>query len=282
MQVNARPVRASYQVQPGDRIDLDEPEPIPLEVNHEDSPLDILFEDADLLVVNKAAGMTVHPAPGSWTGTLVNALLYHCRGLSPVGAPERAGIVHRLDKGTSGLLIAAKNEPTHRALAAQLKDKSLFREYMAFVWGHLKEPAGTWDLPIGRSISNRKRMRVDHGAGREALTEYEVLQRYEICDKLRLRLKTGRTHQIRVHLSHHNHPVFGDLDYTGRDKRVSGIAPKLRPLARRLLALIDRPALHALRLGFIHPRDGKSLEFVVDPPADMQKLEQALVEGSTA
>jgi len=274
--VDGRQVKANHHVRAGEVVEITIK---PLEkttVEPENIPLDIVHEDDDLIVVNKPAGMVSHPGVGNRTGTLVNALLYHCRTLSPVGAPERAGIVHRLDKGTSGLLIAAKNEQAHQALAAQLKDKTLFREYQAFAWGHLAESSGTWDLPIGRSISNPARMRVDYGSGRKAITEYEVVRSYDICDKLHLRLKTGRTHQIRVHLSHHNHPVFGDPDYSGRESRIKGIAPDLRQTARQLLGLIDRPALHAARLGFTHPRDGKALDFAVEPPADMQKLEQAL------
>ena len=276
--VNSHPVKANYRLRAGDVVEITLQPPPETAVEPEDIPLDVVYEDDDLIVVNKPAGMVCHPGLGNRTGTLVNALLHHCRKPSLPGAPERAGIVHRLDKGTSGLLLAAKNEQAHRALAAQLKDKTVFREDLAFVWGHLKEPLGTWDLPIGRSISDPTRMRVDHGTGREAVTEYKVVERYEICDMLRLRLKTGRTHQIRVHLSHYNHPVFGDPDYSGRESQVKGIAPELRRTARQLLALIDRPALHAARLGFTHPRSQKSLEFAVDPPEDMQTLEQALGE----
>ena len=274
--VNGQVVKANYRLRPGEVVEIVLPVQRPTAVEPENIPLDIVFEDDELIVINKPAGMVSHPGTGNRTGTLVNALMHHCAMLSPIGAPERAGIVHRLDKGTSGLLVAAKTESTHRALAAQLQDKTLFREYLAFAWGHVQELAGVWDLPIGRSATDPTRMKIDYGAGRDAVTEYEVVQRYAICDKLRLRLKTGRTHQIRVHLAHFNHPVFGDPDYSGRETRVKGIAPELRLLARRLLALIDRPALHAARLGFTHPRDGKRVEFAVDPPADMQKLEEGL------
>lgn len=274
--VDGRPVKANYKLHAGETIEVAfSPAPQPT-VDAEDIPLDIVYEDKDLIIINKPAGIVTHPGTGNRTGTVVNALLYYCKTLSPMGAPERAGIVHRLDKGTSGLLVAAKNELTHRHLASQLQDKTLFREYLAFCWGHLKEPEGSWDLPIGRSISNPTRMRIDHGAGREALTEYKLIERYELCDKLRLRLKTGRTHQIRVHLAHHNHPVFGDPEYAGREERVKGIDPELRQTARKLLKIIDRPALHAARLGFVHPTSGKPREFSVNPPEDMQALERAL------
>jgi len=278
--INGKLAKANYHVRAGDQIRIALPVWRETTVEPENIPLDIVYEDDDLLVINKPAGMVTHPGVGNRSGTLVNALMYHCRNLSEVGGPERPGIVHRLDKGTSGLLVAVKNESAHRELANQLKDKTLFREYIAFAWGHLKDSSGTWDLPIGRSVTNPLRMRVDHGAGREAQTEYEVLKRYELCEKLRLRLKTGRTHQIRVHLSHFNHAVFGDPEYSGRDGRVRGIAPELRLFANRLLDLIDRPALHAARLGFTHPRDSRPMEFAVDPPEDMRRLEQALAEGS--
>ncbi|UCD29466.1 MAG: RluA family pseudouridine synthase [Planctomycetota bacterium] len=278
--VDGRPVKANHKLKAGETIEVIITPPTTTTVEPEDIPLDIIFEDNDLIVINKPPGMVTHPGAGNPTGTLVNALLFHCQTLSPTGGPERAGIVHRLDKGTSGLLVVAKNEVAHSHLANQLQDKTLFREYLAFCWGHLKEPAGSWDLPIGRSVSNPTRMRIDHGAGREALTEYKVIERYELGDKLQLRLKTGRTHQIRVHLAHHNHPVFGDPDYAGREQQIKGIAPELRPTAKKLLKLIDRPALHSARLGFVHPTSGKPREFSVDPPEDMQQLEKALVSST--
>jgi len=278
--INGKPGKANHHVRTGDQIRIILPVWRETTVEPENIPLDIVYEDDDLLVINKPAGMVTHPGVGNRTGTLVNALMYHCRNLSEAGGAERAGIVHRLDKGTSGLLVAVKNESAHRMLVNQLKDKTLFREYLAFAWGHQKESSGMWDLPIGRSVTNPLRMCVDYGAGREAQTEYEVLTRYEFCEKLRLRLKTGRTHQIRVHLSHFNHAVFGDPDYSGRDGRVRGIDPELRRFANKLLGLIDRPALHAARLGFAHPRDERPMDFAVDPPEDMQNLERLLEEGS--
>jgi len=276
--VDGLQVKANHKLRGGETIKVSLAPAPPTEIQPENIPLDIVYEDTDLIVINKPAGMVTHPGSGNWTGTLVNALLYHCKTLSPLGAPERAGIVHRLDKGTSGLLVAAKTEEAHRALSSQLQDKTLHREYLAFCWGHLAEATGNWNLPIGRSISNPTRMRVDFGAGREALTEYKVLERYNLGDKLQLRLQTGRTHQIRVHLAHYNHPVFGDPEYAGREQRIRGIAPELRRAAHCLLKIIDRPALHAARLGFVHPVSGESLEFSADLPEDMQKLEQALAQ----
>jgi 23S rRNA pseudouridine1911/1915/1917 synthase len=276
LSVDGQPVRANRKLREGETVEVVVSPPPPTTVEPENIPLDIVFEDKDIIVINKPAGLVTHPGTGNRTGTLVNALLYHCKTLSTAGGAERAGIVHRLDKGTSGLLVAAKTEIAHRELAGQLQDKTLYREYLAFCWGHLKDSEGSWDLPIGRSVSNPTRMRIDHGAGREALTEYKLLERYDLGDKLQLRLKTGRTHQIRVHLAHHNHPIFGDPEYAGREQRVRGIAPELRLGAQQLLKLIDRPALHAAKLGFVHPTSGKPREFSVDPPEDMQKLEQAM------
>jgi len=278
--VNGTVGKSNYKVRAGDAVAVTFPPVVETTIEPEDIPLDIVHEDDDVIVINKAAGMVTHPGTGNWSGTLVNALLYHSKNLSSVGSPERAGIVHRLDKGTSGLLVTAKTDTAHRHLANQLQDKSLYREYLAFAWGHLKESKGVWDLPIGRSVSNPIRMRVDHGAGREAVTEFERLERYDFCDKLKLRLQTGRTHQIRVHLSHFNHPIFGDPDYSGRENRVRGIDPKLRLYAKKLLAIIDRPALHAARLGFVHPTSKDKMEFTAPLPDDMQNLEEALEASS--
>ncbi len=269
-------VRANHKLKPGETIAVKVPPATPTTVEPEDIPLDIIYEDEYLIVVNKAAGMVTHPGTGNRTGTLVNALLYHCKELSRTGSPERAGIVHRLDKGTSGLLVAAKTDAAHRHLANQLQDKTLRRMYLAFAWGHLSEDQGIIDLPIGRSLSNPTKMKIDHAAGRTAVTEYVVLERYDLCDQLQLKLQTGRTHQIRVHLAHQNHPIFGDPDYAGRDQRVRGIAPELRIQSRQLLKLIDRPALHAFKLGFVHPVTGEAVEFTADPPEDIRELERQL------
>ncbi len=274
-------VRANHKLKPGETIAVKVPPATPTTVEPENIPLDIIYEDEHLIVVNKAAGMVTHPGTGNWTGTLVNALLHHCRELSTGGSAERAGIVHRLDKGTSGLLVVAKTDTAHRYLANQLQDKTLHRVYLAFAWGHLNDNEGTIDLPIGRSISDPTKMKIDHASGRDAVTTFKVLERYDLCDKLQLTLQTGRTHQIRVHLAHHNHSIFGDPDYAGREERVRGIAPELRVKSRQLLKLIDRPALHAHRLGFKHPATGKSVECVAEPPEDMQNLQRELTLEST-
>ena len=269
VRVNQQPTRSSYQVQPGDHIDLDEPEPVPLEVLAEKIPLNILFEDADLLVVDKAAGMTVHPAPGSWTGTLVNALLHHCVDLSGINGVLRPGIVHRLDKETTGLLVVAKNDAAHRRLAAQLEARRIHRHYTALVWGHPEE-SGQVDAPIGRHPRDRKKMAVV-ATGRRALTHFAVAERYAFISLLDLQLDTGRTHQIRVHLQHIGHPVFGDPVYGGRN-RTHGIRPEHRRRAEAMLEMIDRQALHARRLCFVHPRTEEEMEFTCELPKDMTDL----------
>jgi len=265
--VNDQTVRPSYQVQSGDRIELEVPEPEPLEVPPEDIPLDIRYEDADLLVVDKVAGMTVHPAPGSWTGTLVNALLHHCSDLSGINGVLRPGIVHRLDKETTGLLVVAKNDIAHRHLAAQLEARRITRRYTALVWGDLSEEDGSVDAPIARHPHDRKKMGIV-ASGRRAVTHYAVVERFPFLTLLDLKLETGRTHQIRVHLQHLHHPVFGDPTYGGRN-RTHGIRPEYRRRAEQLLALIDRQALHARQLTFRHPRTEAELTFTSELPADI-------------
>ena len=267
VRVNQQPTRSSYQVRPGDRIDLDEPEPVSLETLPEESPLSILFEDADLLVVDKAAGMTVHPAPGSWTGTLVNALLSHCRDLSGINGVLRPGIVHRLDKETTGLLVVAKSDVAHRHLAAQLEARRITRRYTALVWGDLSEENGTVDAPIARHPHDRKKMGIVAN-GRRAVTHYAVVERFPFLNLLDLKLETGRTHQIRVHMQHLHHPIFGDPTYGGRN-RTYGIRPEYRRAAEQLLALIARQALHARQLTFLHPRTDAELTFTAGLPGDM-------------
>lgn len=221
------------------------PDPVPMEAHPEDIPLDVVYEDEDLLVVNKPKGMVVHPAPGNPDGTLVNALLYHCRGnLSGIGGVLRPGIVHRIDKDTSGLLMVAKNDFAHQNLAAQIQAHSFLRLYEAVVYGGFQQDSGVVDAPIGRHPSDRKKMAVVP-EGREAVTHYEVVERYPGFTHLRLRLETGRTHQIRVHMASLGHPVAGDAVY----------GPK------KVLSSLRGQCLHARTLGFEHPRDGRYLEF---------------------
>ncbi len=239
------------------------PEPEPIDAQPQNIPLDVVYEDADVIVVNKPSGLVVHPAPGHPDGTLVNALLYHCAGsLSGVGGALRPGIVHRIDRDTSGLIIAAKNDAAHRFLAAQLKDHTLARTYECIVVGGMRQDSGTVDAPIARDTRDRKRMAVAAG-GREAVTHWEVIGRYAGHTHLRCRLETGRTHQIRVHMAYIGHPILGDTVY-GAKKSVPGLTGQ---------------CLHAVGLRFVHPRTGATVELSCPLPdeftAMLRRLGQA-------
>ncbi len=252
--VNGAVPAKNYRLRTDDRVCADIPEPVAYDVKPQDIPLDIVYEDADLLVVNKPKGMVVHPAAGNWDGTLVNALLAHCGdSLSGINGVLRPGIVHRIDKDTSGLLMVAKNDFAHQGLAAQIQDHSFLREYEAVVVGHLKEMTGTVNAPIDRNPTDRKKMAIVAG-GRPAVTHYRVLQEYRGYSHLRLRLETGRTHQIRVHMASLGHPVAGDTVYGGRHQP----------------SLLHGQCLHAKTLGFVHPRSGEYLEFSGDLPVEFQ------------
>lgn len=249
--VNGNTVAKNYKLSSGDEIVMAENELKPLDAEPENIPLDIVYEDGDLLVVNKPRGMVVHPAPGNYSGTLVNALLYHCRdSLSGINGVLRPGIVHRIDKDTSGLLIVAKNDRAHLGLAEQIKAHSFTREYNAVVCGHFKEPEGTIDAPIGRNPKNRKKMCVTDKNSKNAVTHYRVINDYDGYSHLSLRLETGRTHQIRVHTAYMGHPVAGDPVY-GNDKKS---------------AYLNGQCLHAVKIGFVHPITGVYLEFTTDLP----------------
>ena len=242
--INGSPVRKNYRVSAGDAVSVTLPDPEEYELVAQNIPLDVIYEDGDVIVVNKPRGMVVHPAPGHPDGTLVNALLWHCGdSLSGVGGEKRPGIVHRIDMDTSGLLIAAKNDLAHRRLSAQLSDHSMFRVYEAVVCGRLREDRGTVDAPIGRHPTDRKRMCVDPRGGRSAVTHWEVLARYRGYTHVRCRLETGRTHQIRVHMDSIGHGVAGDLVY-GRKKPEKGLSGQ---------------CLHARELEFTHPRSGERI-----------------------
>ncbi len=246
VRVNGKPGGKSTLVKQGDLLTVALPDPVELEVLPEEIPLDIVYEDGWLLVVNKPKGMVVHPAPGNYTGTLVNALLWHCRGsLSGINGVIRPGIVHRIDKDTSGLLIVAKNDRAHQALAEQIKAHTFTREYEAIVHGHFREPSFTVDAPIGRSPGDRKKMAVTAKNSRNAVTHVEVLEELPGFSRIRCRLETGRTHQIRVHLAYLGHPVLGDVVY----------GPKKPALDTR------GQCLHARTIGFIHPGTGEELFF---------------------
>lgn len=269
--VNGHPVKPSHPVSPGDVIDITLPRPPRPEAVAENIPLDIVYEDEFLLVVNKPAGMVTHPAHGHYSGTLVNALLYHCQSLSQTNSSLRPGIVHRLDKDTSGLLVVAKDDIVHHQLARQFSSRTIDREYWAIAWGHFKQPKGTIEATIGRSRSNRKKV-VVMAEGKHSLTEYEILEEFDYLSLVRLKLKTGRTHQIRVHLAHVGHPVFGDPTYGGRNHHWGGLEGKKAQHARELLDIIHRQALHAKTIGFIHPITQKHLSFDSELPDDMKEV----------
>ena len=249
--VNGKAVSKGLKLKAGDEVVFTPPEPVGIEAKPENIPLDVVYEDSDLLVVNKPRGMVVHPAAGNYEGTLVNALLYHCGdSLSGINGVIRPGIVHRIDKDTSGLLIVAKNDFAHEKLAEQIKEHSFKRQYRAVVHGHFKEPTGTVDAPIGRSPKDRKKMCVTDKNSRNAVTHYEVLDENGKFSYLRVTLETGRTHQIRVHMSHIGHPVAGDPVYGPKNGVTS----------------LGGQCLHAGLIGFVHPRDGRYLEFSSDVP----------------
>ena len=249
-----------YKVKAGDLLEMQIPEPVQTEnALPEDIPLDIVYEDEDVAVINKPRGMVVHPAPGNETGTMVNALLYHFKDLSSVGGVVRPGIVHRIDKDTSGLIMVAKNDKAHLSLSEQLKVHSITRVYQAVVWNNFKEEEGTVDAPIARDPKNRFRMAVTEG-GRRAVTHYRVLERFGAFTLIECRLETGRTHQIRVHMAYRKHPLLGDALY-GPDKNPYGAQGQM---------------LHARVLGFDHPSTGERLVFECEPPAEFSRVLERL------
>ncbi len=255
--LSGKPLKKNYRVTGTEIFEVTIPEPEETDTAAEDIPLDVVFEDEDVIVVNKPKGMVVHPAAGHSGGTLVNALLYHCGdSLSGIGGEKRPGIVHRIDKDTSGLIIAAKNDEAHRALAAQLKDHSLSRVYEALVIGNIKTDGGTIDAPIGRHPTERKKMAVTTKNSRCAVTHYEVLARYNGITHVRCRLETGRTHQIRVHMASIGHPILGDTVY-GKKKPEPGL---------------EGQCLHAKELKFIHPRTGLPVSLSCGLPDYFVKL----------
>lgn len=275
--VDGKNARASHAVAPGERIQITLPKPPPPKALPEPIPVPIIYEDDDLLVVNKPAGMVTHPAYGNYTGTLVNALLHHCRELSTVSDESRPGIVHRLDKDTSGLMVIAKNDVAHAFLARQFSSRTISRSYWAVVWGTFRKPEGTIDTHLGRSKSDRKKMAVVE-EGKQAITQYKVLREFAYLSLVQLKLLTGRTHQIRVHLAHINHPVFGDPTYHGRQIVAGPGTQRQKAEVQRLLKLVDRQALHAKTIGFVHPATKEKMAFDSDLPEDMLAMLTALKE----
>ena len=260
VRVNGKPAAKSARLSGGETVSVDVPQLRETALPPQDIPLDVVYEDDDVIVVNKPTGLVVHPAPGHPDGTLVNALLHHCGdSLSGIGGEKRPGIVHRIDRDTSGLIIAAKNDAAHLALSAQLKDHSLSRTYECLVTGNMKQDSGTVDAPIGRSSADRKKMAVVP-TGRRAVTHWEVVARYPGVTHLRCRLETGRTHQIRVHMAYIGHPILGDTVY-GAKKPVPGLTGQ---------------CLHAVGLRFVHPRTGEPVELHCPLPPEFTAMLQKL------
>lgn len=269
--INGKCVKSSYPVSPSDVIEVTLPRPPRSEAQPENIPLDIVHEDEHLLVVNKRAGMVTHPAYGNYTGTLVNALLHHSNRLSTLNTGLRPGIVHRLDKDTSGLLVVAKTNQAHSFLARQFAKHTIEREYWAIVWGPFKERSGLIEANLGRSKKDRKKVSVT-SQGKPAATEFAVIKRLDFLSLVKLKLRTGRTHQIRVHLSHIGHPVFGDPTYGGRSSTWGGLEAKKAQRAANLLKIVSRQALHAKTLGFVHPATRELVRFNSDLPDDMTNV----------
>ena len=262
--VDGKPVKASYQVDEGDVISLDIPEAVEPEIEPENMDLDILYEDQDVILVNKPKGMVVHPAAGHYSHTLVNGLMYHCKDqLSGINGVMRPGIVHRIDMDTTGVIIACKNDMAHNSIAAQLKEHSITRRYQAIVHGVLKDDAGTVEDPIGRHPTDRKKMSINYNNGKSAVTHYKVLKRFRQYTHVECRLETGRTHQIRVHMASIGHPLLGDLVYGPGKCPIPGLQGQ---------------TLHAGVLGFIHPRTGEYMEFTAPLPEYFAKLLNTLPE----
>ncbi|PRR82937.1 RluA family pseudouridine synthase [Clostridium vincentii] len=257
--INGKEVKSNHKLKDLDEIKIIIPEPIELKVDSEDIPLNVLYEDSDVIVVNKKRGMVVHPAPGNYNGTLVNALLFYCSDLSTINGVVRPGIVHRIDKDTTGILVVAKNDEAHNFLSNQLRNHSMKREYYALVEGRIKEDKGTIDKPLGRNKKDRLKIGIVED-GRHAITHYEVIERYKNTTLVKCVLETGRTHQIRVHMSSIGHPLLGDSLYGLKKQKFK----------------LDGQMLHARILGFIHPTSKEFIEFTSDLPEDYKELLEKL------
>jgi 23S rRNA pseudouridine1911/1915/1917 synthase len=269
VEVNGHPARASLRLRPGDRVCVDLPPPRTLALTPEAIPLAIVYQDDSLLIVNKPAGLVVHPGAGVSRGTLVHALLHHDPAIARVGGAGRPGIVHRLDKDTSGLMVVARSERAYRALIEGMKKHEVRRRYLALVWGEPAAPSGVIEGAIARDPRHRQRMAVVTRGGKPALTRWRVSERFGICTVLEVTLETGRTHQIRVHLARLGHPVVGDPTYGGRTRKLLSVREAERSLADALLGMLPRQALHASELELNHPVSGRPLRFTAPLPEDI-------------
>jgi 23S rRNA pseudouridine1911/1915/1917 synthase len=267
--VNDNVPKVSQKLKDGDVITLNKKPPIEATAVAQEMPLNIVYEDEDIIVINKPAGMVVHPAPGNPDKTLVNALLFHCHDLSGIGGVLRPGIVHRLDKDTSGLIVAAKSDDAHRHLSAQFEKHEVQKKYLALVWGNTKDKQGEIVKPVGRHTVDRKKMSTNAKRGKEAITFWKVIERFDVATLLEVEIKTGRTHQIRVHLSDLRYPIIGDAVYGSTTNRMQNIADSA---LKAQIKAFNRQALHAAYLSFIHPLTGKRVEFNTDLPQDMADL----------
>jgi len=274
VKVNGFPSKASYKVKALDTISIEIPEPTESVLRPEDLPIAIVYEDQDIVVVNKSAGMVVHPGAGHKHHTLVNALLFHCKFLSGVGGVLRPGVVHRIDKDVSGLLVVAKNDRAHLALSSQFKTKTIRRVYQALVYGRFESQHGSFDLPIGRHPVHRRKMSTHTKRGKSALTLWDVVAAYDQMSLMKISLETGRTHQIRVHFSDAGHPVVGDMTYGGKTRAKHVIDPKLKQAIEKLPALL----LHAHTLTFEHPTTQKKISFEAPLPDYFQEILRILHE----
>jgi 23S rRNA pseudouridine1911/1915/1917 synthase len=279
IQSNGKPVKASHLVEPGEHITVEYEMQYAPTLYAENIALDIVYEDDYLIVVNKQPGLIVHPGAGNSTGTLVNALIYHCEHLSNDNGLLRPGIVHRLDKDTSGLLISAKDNSIHGNLRSQFSKRTIEKYYYALVWGNFDEDEGEINAPIGRSPKNRKKFTVID-TGKPSLSLYEVVERFEFLTLVRVKLETGRTHQIRVHMTHVNHPIFGDPYYGGRNSKIITLNMRNRQLAARLLGMLNRQALHARRLIFKHPVSDEVMDLRAPMHDDFEQVLNVLREES--
>ena len=275
--VDERPVKAGYVISPGNNILVYFPLPVLTKALPENIPLDIIYQDENLALINKPAGMIVHPSRDTFSGTLVNALLYHIKDLSGINGELRPGIVHRLDKGTTGIIVISKNDKSHRNLSYQFAARKMDKVYWAIVWGRMRKKEGTIESYLKRSRKDIRKM-TENSGGKHSVTTYRVMEEFPFLSFVEVKPLTGRTHQIRVHFASAGHPIFGDLLYGGRNKKLMGLIKKQYDRAAELLGKLERQALHARELGFFHPETGEYMTFNAPLAEDMEEILSSLRE----